>query len=814
MVHDLFNILNEYDIDILNLNQDTINKIDNLTSIYNEDKEDKNKIYSSSLLSFLLIEHLTIKRVDTVYDVNDQASFNKINSDIIKLKNNKPNLSKIPNNKIVSSIILNTTLKKYNQFLPTNNIEKSNIKSLEKQIKKTFKQELNQITSIIKSSNDDFITQLEQFNDQFNFNNVTKKAILQTIDYIKEQTKYRDGKPGEINIPSYDHFYPENYTKDKNWMTSVNLQVKNTKVWLDQLSKKYNRSINKLDQIPLEELEYLANNGFNALWLIGIWQRSTASKKIKENMNNYNSGASAYSIYDYIISEDLGGTKAYEKLNKSAQLLGIKIGCDIVPNHTGIYSKWIIEHPEYFIQTNESPFQNYNFNSPNLSEHKNIELYIDQNYYEKTDAAVVFKYVNSKTNQTNYIYHGNDGTNIPWNDTAQLNFLKSEVRSAVIDIILNIAKKFSIIRLDAAMVLTKEHFQRLWYPIPGSGGDIPSRSRLTITNDQFHQLFPDEFWSEVMTRIEKEAPNTLLIAEAFWMMESYFVRTLGVHRVYNSAFMHMIRDQKNKEYRQIIKSTLEYDPRILHRYVNFLSNPDEAPASQQFGKSDKYFGSTVLMITLPGTPMFNHGQIEGATKKFGMEFSQDIFNEPIDENLVNIHKEIIFPLLKIRNHFSDVVNFRFYDVHHNDNYVIEDFYAYSNKYENNLNLIIYNNSIEQNSGWINLSTNFNLGVFDEKEDLIQHNIFTEINSNQENVSDYCIFKNFYGNQFFIQKLSNIKEKGIYVSLKGYQFKIYTNFVILPKSKELDSYYSTYDHKEISYEALPKIIKTTLNQLDL
>ncbi len=201
MVHDLFNILNEYNIDILNLNQNTINKIDNLTSIYNEDKEDKNKIYSSSLLSFLLIEHLTTKRVDTVYDVNDQALFKKINSDIIKLKNNKPNLSKIPNNKIVSSIILNTTLKKYNQFLPTNNIEKSNIKSLEKLIKKTFKQELNQITSIIKSSNDDFITQLEQFNDQFNFNNVTKKAILQTIDYIKEQTKYRDGKPGEINIP-------------------------------------------------------------------------------------------------------------------------------------------------------------------------------------------------------------------------------------------------------------------------------------------------------------------------------------------------------------------------------------------------------------------------------------------------------------------------------------------------------------------------------------------------------------------------------------------------------------------------------------
>jgi hypothetical protein len=25
------------------------------------------------------------------------------------------------------------------------------------------------------------------------------------------------------------------------------------------------------------------------------------------------------------------------------------------------------------------------------------------------------------------------------------------------------------------------------------------------------------------------------------MMEGYFVRTLGMHRVYNSAFMHMLR---------------------------------------------------------------------------------------------------------------------------------------------------------------------------------------------------------------------------------------------------------------------------------
>ena len=44
-------------------------------------------------------------------------------------------------------------------------------------------------------------------------------------------------------------------------------------------------------------------------------------------------------------------------------------------------------------------------------------------------------------------------------------------------------------------------------------------------------------------------------------MEGYFVRTLGMHRVYNSAFMNMMRDEKNAEYRPVIKNTLEFDPR-------------------------------------------------------------------------------------------------------------------------------------------------------------------------------------------------------------------------------------------------------------
>ena len=141
---------------------------------------------------------------------------------------------------------------------------------------------------------------------------------------------------------------------------------------------------------------------------------------------------------------------------------------------------------------------------------------------------------------------------------------------------------------------------------------------------------PEEFWREVVDRVAAEAPDTLLLAEAFWLMEGYFVRTLGMHRVYNSAFMNMLRDEKNAEYRLVIKNTLEFDPQILKRYVNFMNNPDERTAVDQFGKGDKYFGVATLMATMPGLPMFGHGQVEGYAENYGMEYRRAYLDEAPD----------------------------------------------------------------------------------------------------------------------------------------------------------------------------------------
>src|SRR5690606_4815329 len=309
-----------------------------------------------------------------------------------------------------------------------------------------------------------------------------------------------------------------------------------------------------------------------------------------------------------------------DRLRERAAGHGIRLASDMVPNHTGIDARWVLEHPERFVQLDHPPYAGYAFGGPDLSADPRVEIRIEDHYFDGSDAAVVFQRRDTSTGETRYLYHGNDGTAMPWNDTAQLDYLRADVRAAVMDTIVDVARHFPIIRFDAAMTLARRHVQRLWHPRPGDGGAVPSRSRFGVSVEAFEASMPQEFWREVVERMAREAPDTLLLAEAFWLMEGYFVRTLGMHRVYNSAFMHMLMREENAAYRRLIRSVQAFDPRVLERFVNFMSNPDEESAADQFGSGEKYFGVTTLLATLPGVPMFGHGQFEGLREKYGMEY--------------------------------------------------------------------------------------------------------------------------------------------------------------------------------------------------
>ena len=484
--------------------------------------------------------------------------------------------------------------------------------------------------------------------------------VLGGLDFVAEEQKAVFAGPGPIEAISFggQEAEPEQYSPDTDWMPRLVLLAKNAFVWLDQLSRQYERPLLSLADIPDEELDILAARGITGLWLIGLWERSLASRRIKQMMGNPEAVASAYSLHDYSIAHDLGGSAALDNLRQRAWQRGIRLASDMVPNHMAIDSRWVIEHPDWFLQLNHSPFPAYAFNGLDLNENDTrVGVYLEDHYYDRTDAAVVFKRVDHWTGDTRYIYHGNDGTSMPWNDTAQLDYLKAEVREAVIQTILHVARQFPIIRFDAAMTLAKRHIQRLWFPEPGAGGAIASRAEHGLTKADFDTAMPNEFWREVVDRVATEAPDTLLLAEAFWLMEGYFVRTLGMHRVYNSAFMHMMRDEDNDKYRQLIKNTVEFDPEILKRYVNFMSNPDEKTAVEQFDKGDKYFGVATVLATVPGLPMFGHGQFEGYTEKYGMEYRRAYYDERPDTWLVDRHRREITPLLKRRYLFAQVHSF-------------------------------------------------------------------------------------------------------------------------------------------------------------
>jgi glycosidase len=601
--------------------------------------------------------------------------------------------------------------------------------------------------------------------------------LLSSLDLIKEEEKPIFFGPGpaevlEFKSPEY-LFEEERFSPDSDWMPHLVLLAKNTYVWLDQLSKEYGYPIQKLDQVPDQELDRLSQAGFTGLWLIGLWERSSASQKIKQMCGNPEAVPSAYSLYDYVIADDLGGDGAYENLRHRAWQRGIRLAADMVPNHVGIYSKWVIEQPEWFISLDYSPFPTYTYNGENLSADNRVGIYLEDHYYDRSDAAVVFKRVDHWTGDTRYIYHGNDGTSMPWNDTAQLDYLNPEVREAVIQTIIHVARKFPVIRFDAAMTLAKKHYQRLWYPEPGTGGDIASRAEFGLTRSEFDGAMPIEFWREVVDRVAEEVPDTLLLAEAFWMMEGYFVRTLGMHRVYNSAFMNMLRDEKNDEYRQLIKNTLEFDPQILKRYVNFMNNPDEDTAIEQFGKGDKYFGICIMMATLPGLPMFGHGQIEGYHEKYGMEYRRAYWDEYTDNELVKRHQREIFPLLHKRHLFADVENFLLYDFYGPEGQVDENIFVYSNqsRYENGL--VIYHNRWAETKGWVKVSAAY-LDKGEEERGLIQRDLATGLGI-ENNDQIYTVFRDHISGLEYIHNNREIYERGLYFELRAYEYRVFLDF---------------------------------------
>ena len=130
----------------------------------------------------------------------------------------------------------------------------------------------------------------------------------------------------------------------------------------------YGRAITRLDQIPDEELDTLARRGLHravADRRVGAQPRLAAHQAAVRQPRGGRLGVLAVRLRR---SPPTWAARRPARTCATAPgARGIRLASDMVPNHMGIDSRWVIEHPDWFVQLDHSPYPVYRFNGPDLS---------------------------------------------------------------------------------------------------------------------------------------------------------------------------------------------------------------------------------------------------------------------------------------------------------------------------------------------------------------------------------------------------------------------------------------------------------------
>jgi hypothetical protein len=160
--------------------------------------------------------------------------------------------------------------------------------------------------------------------------------------------------------------------------------------------------------------------------------------------------------------------------------------------------------------------------------------------------------------------------------------------------------------------------------------------------------------------------------------------------------------------------------------------------------------------------MFGHGQVEGFSEKYGMEFRRAKWEETPDEGLIRGHEWRIFPLLHRRYLFADVEQFLLFDFYSPNGSVDEEVFAYSNRFNDERGLIVYHNKFADTKGWIKTSAAYiDKGSGKTK----RRNIAEGLGLPRVG---HVIFKDYVTQLEYIRSCKEIWDKGMYIELGAYQ----------------------------------------------
>lgn len=356
----------------------------------------------------------------------------------------------------------------------------------------------------------------------------------------------------------------------------------NTWVWLNALSREAGRRV-LLDSVPPAEWDRLGALGIDAVWLMGVWERSPEGRRIAieeagleaeyaRALPDYSPrdvAGSPYSVHRYRVEELLGGPEGLAAARAELARRGMKLILDFVPNHVAPDHPWLAECPECFLPGG-------------------------------TPGTVA---------------QGRDPYFPPWTDTAQVNAFSAPLRERAAATLRDIAAQCDGVRCDMAMLLLNDVFQRTWGSRAGPRPDT-------------------EYWAAVIPEVRARYPAFLWIAEAYWDLE-YRLLDLGFDYCYDKRLYDRLAHHDAAAVRQHLTASPEWQRQL----IRFLENHDEPRAASAFPPG-RHRAAAVIMATLPGAKLFFEGQFAGRRVKLPVQLGRAP-DEPDDPAWAEFYRALI-----------------------------------------------------------------------------------------------------------------------------------------------------------------------------
>lgn len=381
-----------------------------------------------------------------------------------------------------------------------------------------------------------------------------------------------------------------------NWPRYPIIYEIHTWVWLQELSRKYGVPVT-LDTVPAQEWDSLAGLQVDAVWLMGVWERSPVGIRIamqdpglladfRRTLPDFSARdnvGSPYCVRRYAVDGHLGGRGGLAVARQSLAARGIFLILDFVPNHVAHDHPWVSGHPEYFVRGNEDDLKKY------------PESFV-------AGHGKIFA-------------RGRDPYFPAWQDVLQLNAFHPDLRRAVIETISEIAGQCDGIRCDMAMLVMNSVFERTW---GNRAGARPSK----------------EYWPEVIQALRKEHPHFLFLAEAYWDLE-WELQQQGFDFCYDKKLCDRLQHETAVSVRLHLCADLTYQEKL----VRFIENHDEPRAAAAFSPQ-KDRAAAVTIATIPGAKLFHEGQFEGRKVRLPVQLSRRPL-ETVDPDLQSFYIKLL-----------------------------------------------------------------------------------------------------------------------------------------------------------------------------